>query len=212
MYFVGVGSLFIIALTAFFAGAVFALQTHHGLSMVGAEGLVGSSVAISICREIAPVFGGLLVTGRVGSAMATELGTMRVTEQIDALESIAVHPVQYLVVPRVIATFVMLPALTIVFDFIGMFGSYLIGVKYLGIDEGMYLNNIWWYLDPDDIYSGLIKAAVFGLILSLVGCYQGFKASGGARGVGMAATRAVVASSVSIFIIDYFLTLIMLSK
>ncbi len=206
MYFIGIGSLFIIGLTALFSGAVFALQSYHAFSMVGAEGLVGSSVAISICREIAPVFCGLLVTGRVGSAMATELGTMRVTEQIDALETIAVNPIQYLVSPRVIASFIMLPILTLIFDLIGIIGSYLVGVLYLEIDEGVFFQKIWWYLDPDDIYTGLIKAAVFGISLALLGCYKGFFASGGARGVGTAATQSVVASSISIFVLDYVLS------
>ncbi|TNE51279.1 MAG: ABC transporter permease [Deltaproteobacteria bacterium] len=212
MYFVGIGSLFIILLTGVFSGAVFALQSSVAFAMVGAEGLVGSSVAVSLCREIAPVFGGLLVTGRVGSAMATELGTMRVTEQIDALETIAVNPIQYLVVPRVLATLIMLPVLTLMFDFVGMIGSYLVGVVFLEIDQGIFLQKIWWYLDPEDIYSGLIKAAVFGFALSLLGCYKGYKAGGGARGVGMAATQSVVASSVTILIMDYFLTLIMLEN
>lgn len=209
MYFVGIGSLFIILLTGLFSGAVFALQSSAAFALVGAEGLVGSSVAISLTRELAPVFSGLLVTGRVGSAMATELGTMRVTEQIDALETIAVNPIQYLIVPRVMATFLMLPVLTLMFDLIGMLGSYFVGVMYLEIDEGIFLQKIWWYLDPDDIYSGLIKAAVFGFALALLGCYKGYNAAGGAKGVGVAATQAVVASSVTILIMDYFLTLIM---
>ncbi len=208
MYFVGIGSLFIIGLTALFSGAVFALQSYYAFSLVGAEGLVGSSVAISICREIAPVFCGLLVTGRVGSAMATELGTMRVTEQIDALETIAVNPIQYLVSPRVVATSIMMPILTFIFDIVGIFGSYLVGVLFLEIDEGVFFQKIWWYLDPDDIYTGLIKAAVFGVFLSLLGCYKGYFAQGGARGVGQAATQSVVASSVSIFILDYILSLL----
>lgn len=212
MYFVGIGSLFIILLTGIFSGAVFALQSSVAFAMVGAEGLVGSSVAVSLCREIAPVFGGLLVTGRVGSAMATELGTMRVTEQIDALETIAVNPIQYLIVPRVLASLIMLPVLTLMFDFVGMIGSYLVGVVFLEIDQGIFLQKIWWYLDPEDIYSGLIKAAVFGFALSLLGCYKGYNAGGGARGVGMAATQSVVASSVTILIMDYFLTLIMLEN
>ncbi len=212
MYFVGVGSLFIIMLTGLFSGAVFSLQSYYAFKLIGAEGLVGSSVAISLTRELAPVFSGLLVTGRVGSAMATELGTMRVTEQIDALETIAVNPMEFLVVPRVMATFIMLPVLTLMFDIIGMIGSYLVGVTFLEIDQGIFLQKIWWYLDPDDIYSGLIKASVFGFFLSLLGCYKGFNAEGGARGVGMAATQAVVASSVTILILDYFLTLMMLNK
>lgn len=212
MYFVGVGSLFIILLTGLFSGGVFALQSAYAFGLVGAEGLVGSSVAVSLTREIAPVFGGLLVTGRVGSAMATELGTMRVTEQIDALETIAVNPMQYLVVPRVLACVLMLPVLTLLFEIIGIFGSYLVAVQFLEIDAGIFWNKIWWYLDPDDFYTGWIKAVVFGLALSVLGCYKGFHAKGGARGVGAAATEAVVASSVSILILDYFLTLMMMES
>ncbi len=209
MEFVGVGSLFIIVLTGFFSGAVFALQSAVAFRMFNAEAMVGSTVAISLAREIGPVFTALMVAGRVGSGMATELGTMRVTEQIDALVTMAVNPVQYLVVPRVLAGLLMVPLLTIIYVLVGIVGSYLVGVVLLQIDGGQFVGNIQWYLDPWDLYSGEIKAAVFGVIVTMVGCYKGFNASGGAKGVGEATTEAVVASSVAVLISDYFLTALM---
>ena len=211
MYFVGIGSIFIVLLTGFFSGAVFTLESAIAFAMFGADGLVGSTVIISITREIGPVFCALMVTGRAASAMATELGTMRVSEQIDAMDTLAVLPIQYLVVPRVLAGFIMLPILTFLFDLVGVLGTYTVAIHFLDIDKGIFWHKIWWYLDPDDIYSGLIKAAFFGLTLSILGCYKGFNASGGARGVGVATTQAVVASSVAIFILDYILTLVMFS-
>ncbi len=211
MYFVGIGSIFIILLTGFFSGAVFTLESAIAFSMFGADGLVGSTVTISITREIGPVFCALMVTGRAASAMATELGTMRVTEQIDAMDTLAVLPIQYLVVPRVLAGFIMMPILTFLFDIVGMVGTYTVAIHFLDIDPGIFWHKIWWYVDPDDIYSGLIKAAFFGLTLAILGCYKGYHASGGARGVGVATTQAVVASSIAIFILDYILTLVMFS-
>ncbi len=160
-------------------------------------------------RELGPVLTGLMVTGRAGSAMAAELGTMRVTEQIDALTVMALNPIKYLVVPRAVASFLMLPILTIVSDFIGVIGGYLVGVNLLGIDEGAFMNRIEKNLDFGDIYNGLVKAAVFGLILSVVSCYKGYNTRGGAEGVGKATTEAVVISSVAILISDYILTSLM---
>ncbi|MBU0551784.1 ABC transporter permease [Myxococcota bacterium] len=206
MEFVGVGSLFIVLLTGIFTGAVFSLQGAIAFKMFNAESMVGSTVAISLARELSPVLTGLMVTGRAGSGIATELGTMRVTEQIDALYTMAVNPVQYLIVPRVIAGLIMVPALCALFTLVGMMGSYLVGVHLLGIDEGAFLSKVYWFVDPPDLFSGLIKAAVFGVILTMVGCFKGFYASGGARGVGIATTQSVVVSSVTILIADYFLT------
>ncbi len=209
MEFVGVGSLFIIVLTGFFSGAVFALQSAAAFRMFNAEAMVGSTVALSLTREIGPVFTALMVAGRVGSGMATELGTMRVTEQIDALVTMAVNPIQYLIVPRVLAALIMVPILTVIYNLVGMGGSYLVAVGLLEIDAGQFVGNIQWYVDPVDLNNGEIKAAVFGVIVALVGCYKGFHASGGAKGVGEATTQAVVISSVSVLISDYFLTALM---
>ena len=207
--FVGVGSLFIIMLTGFFSGAVFALQSAAAFRMFNAEAMVGSTVALSLTREIGPVFTALMVAGRVGSGMATELGTMRVTEQIDALVTMAVNPIQYLVVPRVIACLIMVPILTVLYNLVGMVGAYLVAVGLLDIDAGQFIGNVQWYVDPIDLYNGEVKAVVFGGIVALVGCYKGYHASGGAKGVGEATTQAVVVSSVSVLIADYFLTALM---
>lgn len=209
MEFVGVGSLFIVCLTGLFTGAVFALQGAVAFRLFNAESLVGSTVAISLARELSPVLTGLMVAGRAGSGIATELGSMRVTEQIDALYTMAVNPVQYLVVPRVLAGVVMVPALSVLFTLVGMLGAYFVGVVLLHIDQGVFIARVQWYVDPGDLTSGMIKACVFGGIVTVVGCYKGFYASGGARGVGLATTQAVVVSSVAILIADYFLTALM---
>ena len=206
MDFVGVGSFLIIAITGFFTGAVFTLQSNLAFRLFGAEGLTGATVALSLTRELSPVLTGLMVTGRVGSAMAAEIGTMRVTEQVDALEVMAVNPIQYLVSPRLLASVTMMPLLTMTYTAVGMVGSWLVGVKYLGIDESTFWSRVYSYVDPDDIYNGLIKAACFGVILSIVGCYLGMKTGGGAEGVGRSTTRAVVVASVSILVSDYFIT------
>ncbi len=209
MEFIGVNSVLVVLITGIFTGMVLALQSWYGFRKFGAEGLVGTTVALSMTRELGPVLTALMVTGRAGSAMAAELGTMRVTEQIDALVVMALNPIKYLVVPRVIASFIMLPILTIISDFIGIVGGYLVGVKVLRINEGAFINKMVQYVDLEDIYNGLIKAAVFGIILSVVSCYKGFYTTGGAEGVGRATTQAVVMSSVSILISDYVLTSLM---
>ncbi len=209
MEFVGVNSTLIVMLTGAFTGAVLALQTYYGFRKFSAESLVGSTVALSLTRELGPVLTGLMVTGRVGSAMAAELGTMRVTEQIDAMYSMAVEPVKYLVVPRIIAAALMLPILTIICDFVGVIGGYFVGVKLLGINSGIFLSKIYEIVELDDIYNGLIKSFVFGVILAIVGCYKGFYTKGGAEGVGNATTQAVVMASVMILISDYILTSLM---
>lgn len=209
MEFVGVKSLFVVVLTGAFTGAVMALQSYNALKRFGAESLVGPTVALSMARELGPVLTGLMVTGRAGSAMATELGTMRVTEQIDALYTMAVNPVKYLVSPRILAGVLMLPVLAIVTDFIGVVGGYVVGVKMLGINSGVYIGRTVDFVKPHDIFDGLIKAAVFGLILSLVACYHGFNTAGGAAGVGDSATKSVVLGCVLILMSDYFLTSVM---
>jgi phospholipid/cholesterol/gamma-HCH transport system permease protein len=209
MEFVGVGSLFIVILTGTFTGMVFSVQTVYAFRLFNAETLVGSTVALALTRELSPVLTSLMVTGRVGSAMATELGTMRVTEQIDALATLAVNPVQYLVTPRITASIIMLPILTMFCNIVGIAGAYYVSVNLLDIDAGMFVDKIRYYVQGWDIISGLIKSAVFGLILSLTGCYKGMTAEGGARGVGMATTKSVVYSSVIILIVDYFLTILL---
>jgi phospholipid/cholesterol/gamma-HCH transport system permease protein len=203
---IGFGSLFIVVLTGFFTGLVFGLQTLIGFRRFGAEALVGPATLLSLSRELGPVLTGLMVAGRSGSGMATELGTMRVTEQIDALSTMAVEPVQYLVVPRVIAAAIMLPLLASVFTGTGFIGSYIMGVLREGVDPGVFLHETWQALDPPDFLEGYIKSCVFGIQIALISCFKGFYTSGGARGVGQAATNAVVLSSVSILVGTYILT------
>lgn len=207
---VGVDSLPIIVLVSVFTGMVFALQTTYAFRLFGAETLVGSTVGLSLSREIAPVFAALMVTARIGSSMAAELGTMRVTEQIDALESMAVHPHQYLVVPRVFTAMLMVPLHTVIFNFIGVMGAYFVGVHLLGIPDGPFLQRLYQFVDPEDVIGGVMKSAVFGFLLASISCFEGFRTSQGARGVGIATTRAVVISSVTILVTDYFLTQLIL--
>ncbi|UCD84503.1 MAG: ABC transporter permease [Deltaproteobacteria bacterium] len=206
MEFVGVQSTFIVALTGTFTGMVFALQSSYAFKLLNAEGMIAPAVGLSLTRELAPVLTGLMVTGRVGSAMAAELGTMRVTEQIDALFAMAIDPIKYLVVPRVIAGIIMVPLLTILFNFVGNVGSYIVGVGILGLNSERYINDIVYMVDLPDLYHGVIKAGFFGLLITLIGCSRGFYSAGGAEGVGRAATQAVVIASVLILVSDYFLT------
>ena len=206
MQFVGVGSFFIVFLTGLFTGMVFALQTVSGFSRFNAESLVGGAVALALTREMAPVMAAMMTTARAGSAMAAELGTMRVTEQIDALVTMAVNPVHYLVVPRVVAAVIMVPMLTVVFDLVGMLGAYGVAVHLMGVDEGLFIQNLQKLVEPHDILSGVYKAAVFGFLVAVISCYKGFYTRGGAKGVGQATTQAVVLSSVSIFVADYVLS------
>jgi len=210
MDFVGVQSLAIIVISGTFTGMVFALQSGHAFALFGAEGFVGPTVVLALTLELSPVLSALMISGRAGSAMAAEIGTMKVTEQVDALLSMAVNPINYLVVPRLIAGVVMLPIMTMVFNIVGTFGAWLVAVKVLGYDEGVFIKNVEWYVDPPDVYKGLVKAAVFGFIIATVGCYKGYYTSGGAEGVGRATTQAVVVSSVAVLISDYFLTKILL--
>ncbi|VAX34147.1 Phospholipid ABC transporter permease protein MlaE [hydrothermal vent metagenome] len=203
---IGIRSLPVVFITAVFTGMVLSLQTYTGFKRFGAETLVGTVVALSMTRELGPVLTGLIVAGRAGAAMAAELGTMRVTEQIDALETLATNPVKYLVVPRFISGVLMLPALAIVTDIVGIIGGFLISVGLFGANSVSYWNRTWDYLELDDIYSGIIKAAFFGAAISLISCYKGFYTEGGAEGVGKATTGAVVLSSMTILISDYFLS------
>jgi len=209
--FVGVGSLFIISLTGFFTGAVMSYQINDAFRYFHAESLVGGIVAVSLAREMSPVLACLMLTSRACSAMATEIGTMRVTEQIDALHTIGVSPIQYLIVPRVLAGTVMAPILCMVFTLIGMVGAYSVGVKALALDPGIFWHNVSYYTDPDDILHGLIKAVVLGFICSLIACYKGYNTTGGASGVADATNRSVVYGSISVFVLDYFLTVFMMN-
>jgi phospholipid/cholesterol/gamma-HCH transport system permease protein len=206
---VGVDSLPVVGLTAMFTGMVMALQTYRGFERFHAESFVGSVVALSLTRELAPVLTALMIAGRIGSSLAAELGTMRVTEQIDALYAMATEPLHYLVVPRVAATTLMLPPLVALADGLGIFGGYAVSVGLLGANPVIYWEKTFQFLDLNDVFSGLIKAGVFGLILSVTGCAKGFFTTGGAEGVGRATTAAVVMSSVVILLSDFFLTKIL---
>jgi phospholipid/cholesterol/gamma-HCH transport system permease protein len=206
LYFVGIGSIFIVMLVASFMGGVIALQTVGAFADFDAENMVGGMVGLSFTRELAPVFTALMLAARAGASMATELGTMRVTDQIDALTTMGISPIQYLVAPRVIACTAMAPVLCFLFDVIGIGGAYGIAVGMMNLDPGIFWDNVAWAVDPDDVGGGLVKATVIGFFISLIACYKGFYASGGAAGVGTATTRAVVHGFVVVFILDYFLT------
>jgi phospholipid/cholesterol/gamma-HCH transport system permease protein len=208
--FIGVGSLFIVLLTGLFTGLVFALQSDFAFAKFNAESLVGATVVISLCRELAPVLTALMVTGRAGSAIATELGTMRVTEQIDALSTMAVSPIQYLVVPRVLAMTLMMPLLTMLFNAVGFMGAYSVSIYQAEINEGTFMGRIRQIVEFSDLAGGLIKSAVFGFAIALIACQRGMNAEGGSRGVGLAATGTVVTGSVTILILDYALTNVLL--
>ena len=206
---IGVDSMPVVGLTAMFTGMVLALQTYRGFERFHAEGYVGSVVSLSLTRELAPVLAGLIIAGRVASSLAAEIGTMRVTEQIDALYAMATEPIQYLIVPRVGAATLMLPPLVACADGLGILGGYGIAVGLMGANPVVYWEKTFQFLELNDVFSGLIKAAVFGLILAVTGCTKGFFTSGGAEGVGRATTAAVVMSSVVILVSDFFLTKIL---
>ena len=206
MEFIGVGSLSIIMLVSLFTGGVFGLQSVEAFRQFQAESYVGTAVSLTLTREIAPVITALMVAGRAGSAMATELGSMRISEQIDAMATLAVNPIHYLVVPRLIACTLMMPVLTMIFNLGGIFGAYVFVVGIQGVDPGPFIHNIKWFTDVDDLAMGLIKGFAFGLLVALVGCHQGYNASGGARGVGLATMRTVVICSVAILIVDFLMT------
>jgi phospholipid/cholesterol/gamma-HCH transport system permease protein len=205
MEFVGVGSLPIILLVGFFSGAVAAQQAIAALEMFGQERFVGATVGLSLAQELAPVFTALMLTARAGSGMATELGSMRITEQIDALTTFAVNPIQYLVTPRIVASVIMAPVMTMVFNIVGLVGAYLYSIYLKGIDLGQFIEMYKYWTDPKDYIIGGVKALVFGGAFSLAASYQGFNIRGGAKEVGLATTRAVVAGSVSVLVLDYFL-------
>lgn len=208
---IGYYSLPVVGMTALFTGMVLALQSYTGFTRFNAEGAIAAVVALSVTRELAPVLAGLMVAGRIGAAIAAEIGTMRVTEQIDALMTLSVSPYKYLIVPRVLAGTLMLPVLVLVGDVIGIFGGYVVSVYNLDFSPGSYLTQTWDILETMDIVSGLIKAAVFGLIVTMMGCYHGFNSGRGAQGVGAATTYAVVSSSILILIFNYILTQVFFS-
>ncbi|MEW6378790.1 MAG: ABC transporter permease [bacterium] len=203
---VGVNSVSVTLITAAFTGMVLALQSHIGFKRFNAESLVGTVVALSVTRELGPVLTGLVVAARAGSSIAAELGTMRVTEQIDALTTLAVNPIEYLVSPRLLAGLLMLPLLTALADIVGILGGYLVSVFILGANSVVYIRRTFDYLVLQDIYSGIFKAAVFGVIITVVGCYKGFYAEGGAHGVGNATTGAVVMAYMLIIVSNYIMT------
>lgn len=207
---IGYFSLPVVGMTALFTGMVLALQIYIGSSRFNAESAVATIVVIGLTRELAPVLSGLMIAGRVGAAIAAEIGTMRVTEQIDALVTLSTNPFKYLVAPRLIAGVITLPILVLLADIIGVSGGYLVATEKLGFNAGNYLKNTFDFLELRDVVSGLIKAGVFGFIVTLMGCYHGFHSTGGAQGVGKATTNAVVSSFVLILISDYFLTVLLI--
>ncbi|MBC7363050.1 MAG: ABC transporter permease [Candidatus Aminicenantes bacterium] len=206
---VGVNSLLVVSLTAAFGGLVFGLQTYlafHRYIGPGSESQGGPIIAVGLCRELVPILVGLMVAGRVGSAMAAEIGTMKITEQIDALFSLGAHPVRYLVVPRVLASLIMVPILTLYGDVIAIFGGFAYNVLLMKVNKTLYVQNTLKYFEIWDVSVGLIKALIFGLVIAVVGCWQGMTAEGGAEGVGRATTKSVVVASIAILILNFFLS------
>lgn len=203
---IGYYSLPVVGMTAIFTGMVLALQSYSGFSRFSAEGAVATVVVLSMTRELGPVLAGLMVAGRIGASMAAEIGTMKVTEQIDALTTLSTNPYKYLVAPRLIAGLAMMPLLVLVADSIGVFGGFLIGVNKLGFNPANYLTQTFEFLEVKDVVSGLVKAATFGFVISLMGCYHGYNSRGGAQGVGTATINAVVSSLILILIFNYLIT------
>jgi phospholipid/cholesterol/gamma-HCH transport system permease protein len=202
---IGVGSLFIVSLIGFFSGVVMALQMSRALATYGAQGQIGQIVSITLVRELGPVLASLLVAGRNASGIASELGSMRVTEQIDAMRALGTDPIQKLVTPRLIAMAVVLPLLTIIADFLGLIGGWLIAYGMLNITTSQYWSTAWRALEYNDLVQGLLKPFLFAIVIALVGCYYGINTSGGTQGVGRSTTKAVVVASVWIFIITSLL-------
>lgn len=208
---IGYYSLPVVGMTALFTGMVLALQSYTGFARFNAESAIAGVVVLSVTRELAPVLAGLMVAGRVGASIAAEIGTMRVTEQIDALTTLSVNPFKYLIAPRILAGTLMLPCLVLTGDIIGVFGGYIVSIYNLGFSPGRYLSQTWEIVEVIDVTSGLVKAGVFGLIVALMGCYHGFNSQRGAQGVGAATTNAVVSSSILILIFNYILTQVFFS-
>lgn len=211
LIYIGYYSLPVVGMTTIFTGMVLALQSYTGFSRFNGESAIASVVVLSITRELAPVLAGLMVAGRVGASIAAEIGTMRVTEQIDALTTLSVNPFKYLIAPRVIAGTLTLPLLVLVGDIIGVYGGYIVSVYHLGFSQGGYIDQTWDALEAMDVISGLVKSCVFGFIVAVLGCYHGFNSKGGAQGVGAATTNAVVSASILILIFNYLLTQVFFS-
>ncbi len=209
---IGYYSLPVVGLTAAFTGMVLALQSYTGFSRFEAESAIATVVVLSMTRELGPVLAGLMVAGRIGAAMAAEVGTMRVTEQIDALTTLSTNPLRYLVAPRLIAGLLTLPLLVLVADIIGVFGGFGVAVYKLDFNAAGYLKNTFEYLETQDVVTGLVKAAVFGFIIALMGCYNGYNSRRGAEGVGSATTAAVVSASVLILCFNYVITELFFSR
>ncbi len=203
---IGYYSLPVVGMTTIFTGAALALQTNSGFADIGAENSIPLIVALAITRELGPVMAGLMVAGRIGAAFAAEIGTMRVTEQVDALVTLSTNPFKYLLFPRILAATLMLPCLVFVGDIIGIFGGYAVSVKALHFAPLPYINNTWNFLKWYDVMTGIVKAGVFGFIVALMGCYHGYHSKGGAQGVGKATTNAVVSASILILLSNYLLT------
>lgn len=210
IHFIGAKSFFVIFLTASFTGMVLGLQGYYTLAKFGSEGMLGAAVALTLIRELGPVLSAIMVTGRAGSAITAEIGIMNITEQIDALRTMALEPFKYLVSPKIIGALIAVPLLCAIFDVVGIFGGYMVGVKLLGVNPGAYFHEMQNSVVWKDIYSGIIKSISFGLIISWVSCYKGYYSGHGAEGVSRATTAAVVMSSVMILIWDYFLTSVLL--
>jgi len=209
---IGYYSLPVVGLTAIFTGMVLALQSFTGFARFSAESAIPNVVVVSITRELGPVLASLMVAGRIGAAMAAEIGTMRVTDQIDALSTLSTNPMRYLVALRLLAGVTMVPLLVVVADIVGVFGGYLLSIYKLGFNPSTYLHNTFDFLKTEDVVSGLVKAAVFGFLVALMGCYHGFNSKGGAQGVGTATTNAVVSASILILISDYIVTELFFSR
>lgn len=208
--FIGAKSLFVIVLTAAFTGMVLGLQGYYTLTKFGSEGMLGTAVALSLIRELGPVLSALMVTGRAGSAITAEIGIMRISEQIDALETMALDPYKYLISPKFIAAMISMPLLCAIFDVVGIYGGWVVGVKLLGVNPGAYFSEMYKSVEWKDVYSGFVKSYSFGIIIAWIGCYKGYYAGHGAEGVSKATTEAVVLTSVLILVWDYFLTSILL--
>jgi len=206
IWFIGTQSMLVIFLTGAFAGMVLGLQGYYTLNRFGTTALLGPMVALSLIRELGPVFTALMVTGRAGSAMTAEIGIMRISEQIDALELMGLNPYRYLVVPKLVAGMISLPLLTAIFDVVGIFGGYLIGVNLLDVGKGTYFGEMANYLDMQDVLAGVYKSFSFGILITWISCYKGYYAGFGAEGVSKATTQAVVLSSVLILFWDYVMT------
>jgi phospholipid/cholesterol/gamma-HCH transport system permease protein len=210
LHFIGARSVLVIALTGMFTGMVLGLQGYYTLSRFGSTAFLGSAVAISLITELGPVLSALMVTGRAGSALTAEIGIMRITEQIDALEVMALNPLRYLVVPNILAGIIALPLLGALYDVVGIYGGYLVGVKLLGVSSGTYFSGMVDAVELSDITTGLYKSLSFGLLIAWICCFKGYHTGYGAEGVSKATTEAVVFSSVAVLVLDYFLNSVLL--